>query len=86
VFSVNPLSGKVFSPTIRLNQCRTVKGTIKIDSLQIRYADGKIDNLPVKETIQEDTDSRWIALLGSDRCVISVIIKGSGTKPSKKPF
>ncbi len=33
MFSVNPLSGKVFSPTIRLNQCREVVEAIKTLSL-----------------------------------------------------
>jgi hypothetical protein len=74
------------SQTINNIRLRTVKGTITIDSLKVRYADGKTDNLSVKETIQEDTDSRWIALSGSDRCVISVMIKGSGTKPPKQPI
>lgn len=65
---------------------RTVKGSIKIDSLQVRYADGKTDNLPVKETIQENTDSRWIALSGSDRCVINISVRGSGAKSPKQPI
>jgi hypothetical protein len=70
--------------TINNIRLRTLKGSIKVDSLQVRYADGKTDNLSVKETIQEDTDSRWIALSGSDRCVISVTIKGNATKPPQK--
>jgi hypothetical protein len=72
--------------TINNIRLRTVKGSIKVDSLQVRYADGKTDNLPVKETIQEDTDSRWIALSGSDRCVINISVRGSGAKSPKQPI
>lgn len=61
--------------TINNIRLRTVKGSIKIDSLKVRYADRKMDNLPFKETLTDDTDSGWIALSGSDRCVIIFIVR-----------
>jgi len=72
--------------TINNIRLRTVKGSIKIESIQVRYAYGKTDNLPFKETLTDDTDSRWIALSGSDRCVINISVRGGATKPPKQPI
>ena len=59
---------------------------IKVDALKVRYDDGKTDNLGVNETIQEDTDSRWIPLSGSDRCVINIVVRGTHNKSIKQPI
>jgi hypothetical protein len=69
VFSVNPLSGKVFSPTIRLNQCPQPFPHIIIDDfLPTDILDKILEEFPKPgaidwQSFKNKSEKNWLLLL-----------------------
>jgi hypothetical protein len=47
-----------------------------IDYLAVRYANGAIDRLPIRERFAQGSTSRWIDLRAGERCVAALALVG----------
>jgi hypothetical protein len=52
------------------------KGSVEIEKLWVKFKNGEIDHLEVRERIREGGESRWIDLKGGKRCVAAIGIIG----------
>lgn len=50
-------------------QLRVERGQIEVEKLWVRFAKGGVDRLDVRERIPPGGESRWIDLLGGERCL-----------------
>ena len=57
-------------------QIRIAGGQVEIERLWVRFKNGKVDNLPLRERIPESGQSRWIDLRGGERCIQAVGVIG----------
>lgn len=57
-------------------QIRIDRGQVEIERLWVRYKNGAVDNLPLRERIPENGQSRWIDLRGGERCVKAIGVIG----------
>jgi hypothetical protein len=64
------------TPPVRAIKIRAARGNIEVQSLWVRYGNGERDRLDVRQRLNEGSESRWIDLRGSERCVKEVGIIG----------
>lgn len=57
-------------------QIRIDRGQVEIERLWVRYKNGAVDTLPLRERIPEHGQSRWIDLRGGERCVKAIGVIG----------
>jgi hypothetical protein len=59
--------------TIKLQVSR---GQVEIENLWIRFANGQVERVNVRERIGQGGESRWINLPGGERCITAIGIVG----------
>jgi hypothetical protein len=64
------------TPPVRAIKIRAARGAIEIQLLWVRYGNGERDRLEVRERLAEGSETRWIDLRGSERCVKEIGIIG----------
>jgi hypothetical protein len=52
------------------------KGSVEIEKLWVKFKNGEVDHLEVRQRIPEGGESRWIDLKGGKRCIASIGIIG----------
>lgn len=55
-----------------------------IDFLAVRYGNGAVDRLEIREHFRQGSASRWIDLRGGERCIEAVAIVGDSRGPGPK--
>ena len=55
---------------------RAVHGQAEIEKLWVRFADGTVQNLDVRQRIGKGEETRWIDLNGGERCVREIAVIG----------
>ena len=55
---------------------RAVHGQAEIESLWVRFQDGKKQSLPIRQRLGQGEESRWIDLAGGERCVREIGVVG----------
>jgi hypothetical protein len=53
-----------------------LRGSAEIELLAVKYGNGAVDRLPVRQRIAQGSETRWIDLRGGRRCVRGVKIVG----------
>jgi hypothetical protein len=65
---------------VREIQVRVARGSVEIEKLWVRFDNGDIDRLDIRERIPEGGRSRWIDLEGRKRCIDAIGIIGDTEK------
>lgn len=61
---------------IQALQLRVHRGQVEVERLWIRYANGRRDELEVRERIEKGGRTRWIDVRGLERCIKVIGIVG----------
>ena len=56
------------------------RGTVEVEKLWVRFKNGEVDHLEVRERIPEGGETRWIDLKGGKRCIAAIGIIGDTEK------
>jgi hypothetical protein len=63
-------------PRVNALQVEAERGAAEIERLWVRYGNGDVDTLAVRDRLAEGTRTRWIDLEGGRRCVVAVGVVG----------
>jgi hypothetical protein len=64
-------------PPVRDIRLRALRGTAEINLLVVQYGNNQLDRLPVRSRLREGSETKWIPLRGTLRCIRGIAIVGS---------
>ncbi len=70
---------------IRSIKVSAVRGTADIKLLRVRFGNNQIEDLSVRSKINQGSQTPWIDLKGSERCVTSIVVLGDTADYSRYP-
>lgn len=63
-------------PRINAVKLTARRGDVEIENVWVRYRNGEVDHLSVRERIAQGSETRWIDLRGGKRCVVAIGVIG----------
>jgi Protein of unknown function (DUF2541) len=61
------------------------QGDAEIKLLRVRFGNNQTEELSVRSRLNQGSETRWIDLKGSNRCVTAILIVGDTVKSSPRP-